>query len=72
MKHFDGWSCETCLFFDPHREVPGGRCRRNGPVVGGDWPLVAPDDWCGEYKTAIRNDRPVVPLGVAQSMRGAK
>lgn len=56
-------TCETCRFFvakasgigvgtGGRAEVvtPGpSRCHAHAPTVAG-WPLVAKDDWCGEYK----------------------
>ena len=45
--------CETCAFY--HAEKT--QCRRNAPVpmtagnaATAQWPTVAADDWCGEYR----------------------
>jgi len=57
--------CETCEFFEPRIEKLAGYCRRNPPqptrVVYRRWfklktgsmkdfPIVAKNDWCGEWK----------------------
>lgn len=51
-------TCKTCPWFsqnDYMREHNGGECRRNAPVMfelPGEyvvWPIVTPDDWCGEH-----------------------
>lgn len=45
--------CQTCAFFNAAKT----QCRRNAPLPGtgsaaavAQWPTVAADDWCGEYK----------------------
>ncbi len=46
-------SCTSCRFFSD----ANSQCRRNAPSPQGhrqiiQWPIVKPDDWCGEYKYA--------------------
>lgn len=53
-----GQTCSTCLYFLP--QVPplfwehAGECRRHAPRPLGPpvqcWPLVRPEDWCGEWQ----------------------
>lgn len=45
--------CSTCAFFHEQRS----QCRRNAPApktegaaATAQWPTVAADDWCGEYR----------------------
>ncbi|MCL6563387.1 MAG: hypothetical protein K6U87_10300 [Firmicutes bacterium] len=42
------YACRTCRFFVPKTEHLG-RCRRHAPTLEG-WPVVYPDDWCGDHK----------------------
>ncbi len=54
--------CKTCLFLLNVGNKYGGTCRRYPPVVSTmrnangemdwstDWPFVANEAWCGEYK----------------------
>ena len=48
-------ACRDCLFFQPLDGVHemGPYCRRRAPQENRDgipgWPLVEPDDWCGEF-----------------------
>jgi len=54
--------CIKCRFFQPDREAPPeladsvlGTCRRYAPRPQTDytyteWPVVMPEDWCGEYQ----------------------
>ncbi len=57
-----GMRCATCMWFAPkmiappldplqQRDVasPVGRCRRHAPTMNG-YPVVYPDDWCGDHK----------------------
>ena len=43
--------CDNCRFFD------GSLCRRYPPKVivpsGGMWPVVMPEDWCGEHQSNL-------------------
>ena len=48
--------CTTCVFFvvkhDPDTPQPDrvrGRCRRYAPTLSG-FPIVFPDDWCGDHR----------------------
>lgn len=43
--------CLTCMFFVPKQgaNVPIGRCRRHAPTMAG-YPVVFPNDWCGDHK----------------------
>ena len=58
-------NCSTCRYSAPAPPVPNCEkalleCHRNAPralIAGGDdptlgawWPLVWPDDWCGEHR----------------------
>jgi len=56
-------NCRQCRFFRAAAPQPApedrnsGECRRYPPSppdlgarTGNDWPLVQPDDWCGEYQ----------------------
>lgn len=50
----NGMRCRTCMWYVPKaREGPSapvvGRCRRHAPTLGG-YPVVMPDDWCGDHK----------------------
>ncbi len=56
-----GGFCRHCRYFAPERPKGGdvvkyGRCRRYAPLPctemsrHGYWPLVHPDDWCGEFR----------------------
>lgn len=56
-----GMICNTCMFFvvklDPCAPVSNnlvpvkGRCRRHAPTMNG-YPVVFPNDWCGDHKLA--------------------
>lgn len=37
--------CSTCAFYNR------GNCRRKSPVTVSSWPVVRPDDWCGEHES---------------------
>lgn len=40
--------CKTCMHYC--EKTPGlGRCRRHAPTMQG-WPVMFPDDWCGDHK----------------------
>ncbi len=46
--------CATCMFYvEKQRVVVGaqkiGRCRRHAPTMNG-YPVMFPDDWCGDHK----------------------
>ena len=44
--------CRTCLWYKPKgRLKTTGRCRKHAPTLDG-WPVVFPDDWCGDHKLA--------------------
>lgn len=50
----EGMRCATCMFYVPKKKmVVGaqeiGRCRRRAPTLDG-WPVMLPDDWCGDHK----------------------
>ncbi len=54
---FEFASCGLC------RLELAGECRRRAPAIAADtgravWPLVAADDWCGEFR---RDPRKVEP-----------
>jgi hypothetical protein len=46
--------CRSCMYFvekqptEPVKPVLG-RCRRHAPTMAG-WPVMFPDDWCGDHK----------------------
>ena len=53
----DDERCQTCRFYQPDgKTVEAGECRRRAPSpgpqtdVGAYWPVVLPDDWCGEWQ----------------------
>jgi hypothetical protein len=53
----DKVTCEGCCFFAPEKgESPTqGECRRRAPMRNwriGEWPIVAKDDFCGEFLKA--------------------
>jgi hypothetical protein len=41
--------CSTCLFFRGGE----GRCHRHAPLADNEWPLVQPNELCGEYRNKI-------------------
>lgn len=45
--------CPTCMYCAMKPQVPGhkqlGRCRRHAPTMSG-YPVVTPNDWCGDHK----------------------
>lgn len=54
-------SCTNCRFFDPYYDLDDaeegfGSCRRHSPAGYGletklgIFPLMHPDDWCGDYE----------------------
>ena len=51
-----GMICQNCHWFDSSNGI-SGRCRRHAPAVVRThdindvpvWPVVAHDDWCGEF-----------------------
>lgn len=53
----EGMKCKTCMWFakkladiDPGAdEKLIGRCRRHAPTMNG-YPVVFPNDWCGDHK----------------------
>jgi hypothetical protein len=53
--------CDACAYWQAWGTV--GLCRFNPPVQIRDvrndmverWPPVAPDDWCGQFKSAMAN-----------------
>lgn len=45
----EGMKCKTCMFFVLKENSKIGRCRRSNPTMKG-YPVVFPDDWCGEHK----------------------
>jgi hypothetical protein len=53
-----GMRCRTCMFFVRKQTTDIGRCRRHAPTMGG-YPVVYPDDWCGDHKL----DETKVPAG---------
>lgn len=48
-----GMKCSTCMYYvqkkanDTAADI--GRCRRRCPTMNG-FPVVFPDDWCGDHK----------------------
>ena len=53
-----GIKCKTCMWFMPKMRFDAdetkpqqnlGRCRKSAPTMNG-WPVVFPDDWCGDHK----------------------
>ena len=57
------------------RGVQWGQCRRSSPMlhpinqksymIEGVWPHVRDDDWCGEFKAAVRRAEPRASDGVS-------
>ena len=45
----EGMKCKTCIFFVFKNPPTVGRCRINAPTLKG-WPVMFPDDWCGEHR----------------------
>lgn len=43
-----GLRCATCMWF-VQKPTGDGRCRRHAPTMGG-YPVVMPDDWCGDHR----------------------
>jgi hypothetical protein len=57
-------ACHSCAFFDGAAGDERGTCRRNAPRshlvsadvdpdemrVRGVWPVVAAEDWCGQFE----------------------
>ena len=53
-------TCLTCRYFNAKTEYRNDvaydtvmECRFNPPVIGpmgGQWPELMPDDWCGKHK----------------------
>lgn len=46
--------CLGCMYYVPKKSSDPlssriGRCRRHSPTLGG-WPVVFPEDWCGDHK----------------------
>ena len=44
--------CETCMWYLKKKGQDLGRCRRHAPAMDG-WPVVSPDDWCGDHKVEL-------------------
>lgn len=47
-------SCGRCRFFQWDEDGPTGACHRGPPRSGqaaGNWPVVRPGDWCGEFNS---------------------
>lgn len=49
-----GMKCQSCMWYAPKEStVPGlpgiGRCRKHAPTMGG-FPVVYPEDWCGDHR----------------------
>lgn len=45
--------CGRCRFFQWDDDGPIGACHRGPPRSGqaaGNWPVVRPGDWCGEFR----------------------
>ena len=49
----DNMKCKTCMWYVgkivKDSSVTLGRCRRRAPTMSG-YPVVYPDDWCGDHK----------------------
>ena len=46
----EGMRCHSCMWYAPKGDtLVIGRCRRHAPTMGG-YPVVYPDDWCGDHK----------------------
>lgn len=46
----EGMRCTTCMWFVSKGDAAKlGRCRRRAPSMNG-YPVVFPDDWCGDHK----------------------
>lgn len=46
--------CRTCMYYVPKASASPlylevGRCRRRSPTMQG-WPVIYPEDWCGDHK----------------------
>jgi len=55
--------CKTCMFFVLKDPPTVGRCRINAPTLKG-WPVMFPDDWCGEHRLDENKTQPVKPFEV--------
>lgn len=44
----EGMRCRTCMWFVP-KSAEIGRCRKRAPNMGG-FPVVYPNDWCGDHR----------------------
>lgn len=60
MPQQDEQSCENCKFWE-RREATHGACLRYPPVaevregsINWTFPLVKPENWCGEWVTKIQ------------------
>lgn len=47
-------TCESCKYYDEMTDKTG-YCHANPPYIvvkdrKGEWPVVEPKDWCGQYK----------------------
>ncbi len=55
------FGCGSCMSYVPKKQhaadkaTKEGRCRHNAPTMNG-YPVVFPDDWCGQHK---RGSNPV-------------
>lgn len=55
----DFMRCKRCIFYVPKEPLNVhandsytmvGRCRRHSPVCQSGYPVVFPNDWCGDFK----------------------
>ena len=66
-----GRNCEQCAFVQRYTGQSSTnpkqwellQCHKNPPMPGTDpysgpgrWPVVRPDDWCGQYQTEVHPD----------------
>lgn len=53
-------TCDKCKFYDTSQDDRFAVCRRNPPRRAGNsihglWPIVEPDDWCGEFILSVKS-----------------
>ena len=50
--HYRYGVSDAILRLECHRNAPNPMPVDNKNLIGTEWPIVNPDDWCGEYKEA--------------------
>lgn len=53
--------CDACCFYDPSWAPTHAVCKRYPPIPededGANFPIVGPEDWCGEFKYGEMKDK---------------